>query len=484
MTHNVDSAPALPAHVTANLPLNELRNSVATNFNSTVAQLSELVAIPGIAWDAFDATHLDTSARAVAELIRSAGVDDVQILRVPKDDGGPGGPAVVARKAAAPGFPTVVLYAHHDVQPPGDAQLWHSEPFVAQEREGRLYGRGAADDEAGIMAHIAAFSAIQEVLGQDFGVGVTFFIEGEEEAGSPTFRAFLEEYRALLTGDVIVVADSANWQVGIPALTTSLRGLVDGVVELSVSTHAVHSGMFGGPLLDAPTLLARLIATFHDERGSVAIKGLLGSEDSEVDYAEDDFRADAGVLDGVQLAGRGTIASRLWTQPALSVIGMDMPSVEMSSNTLMPSARAKISLRLAPGQDPGAAMAAVAEHVQANAPFGAQVRFVPGEAGQSFATDTQAPAAQAALWALGESWGVAAVETGMGGSIPFIADLLEVYPGAQILVTGVEDPDSRAHSANESLHLGDFEKAIVAQAYLLGAINNGALAEHNPQPGS
>lgn len=484
MTHNDQGATALPANVTANLPLEGLRHSVAANFSNTVAELGKLVAIPGIAWDAFDPSHLDTSAHAVAALIRAAGVEDVQILRVAKDDGAPGGPAVVARKVAAPGFPTVVLYAHHDVQPPGDAQLWHSEPFVAQEREGRLYGRGAADDKAGIMAHIAAFSAVNQVLGADFGVGVTFFIEGEEEAGSPTFRTFLEEYRALLAGDVIVVADSANWQVGIPALTTSLRGLVDGVVEVGVTTHAVHSGMFGGPLLDAPTLLARLIATFHDEQGSVAVKGLVRNEHTDVDYDEATFRADAGVLDGVQLAGRGSITSRLWTQPALSVIGMDIPSVDMSSNTLLPTARAKISLRLAPGQDPAAAMAAVAEHVQAHAPFGAHVSFVPGEAGQSFATDTQAPAAQAALWALGESWGVAAVETGMGGSIPFIADLKEIYPGAQILVTGVEDPDSRAHSANESLHLGDFEKAIVAQAYLLGAINNGALAEHNPLPGS
>ena len=325
----------------------------------------------------------------MAALIRAAGVEDVQILRVAKDDGGPGGPAVVARKAAAPGFPTVVLYAHHDVQPPGDAQLWDSEPFVAQERDGRLYGRGAADDKAGIMAHIAAFSAVQQVLGADFGVGVTFFIEGEEEAGSPTFRTFLQEVPGAAGrrrhcgggfGQLAGGHSGADHQPARPGgRCCGGRG----------DRHAVHSGMFGGPLLDAPTLLARLIATFHDEQGSVAIKGLLRSEDTDVDYAEDTFRADAGVLPGVQLAGRGTIASRLWTQPALSVIGMDMPSVEMSSNTLLPTARAKISLRLAPGQDPAAAMAAVAEHVQANAPFGAHASFVPGEAGQSFATDTR-----------------------------------------------------------------------------------------------
>ena len=477
MTLENTGANALAPELVAQLPIAELRANVSANFATTLAELVELVSIPGIAWDAFDAAQLERSSEAVAALIRSTGLDDVQILRVPKNDGGQGGPAVVARKLPAPGMPTVVLYAHHDVQPPGDPALWNTEPFVATERDGRLYGRGAADDKAGIMAHIASFRAVTETLGADFGVGITFFIEGEEEAGSPTFEDFLHEYRELLAGDVIVVADSANWQVGIPALTTSLRGLVDGTVEVRVTDHAVHSGMFGGPLLDAPTLLARLIATFHDEQGSVAIAGLHRGPDVALEYPEEAFRADAAVLDGVQLAGRGSLTSRLWSQPALSVIGMDIPSVDMSSNTLLPSARAKISLRLAPGQNPAAAMEALAVHVAANAPFGAQATFVPGEAGQAFATDTSAPAARTALWAMGESWGVPAVETGMGGSIPFIADLKETFPEAQILVTGVEDPDSRAHSANESLHLGDFEKAIVSQALLLAAVNAGALGE-------
>ncbi len=448
-----------------------MRGSVANNFSATVAELVELVAIPGIAWDAFDATQLDRSAEAVATLIRSTGLEDVQILRVNKDDGTPGGPAVVARKPAAPGYPTVVLYAHHDVQPPADLTLWETEPFTAVEKEGRLFGRGAADDKAGIMAHIGAMRALNEVLGADYGLGVTLFIEGEEEAGSPTFRTFLQTHHELLTGDVIVVADSANWKVGVPALTTSLRGLVDGTVEVRVLDHAVHSGMFGGPILDAPTLLARLIATFHDDCGSVAIEGLATAQDSDLDYPEEIFRSDAAVLDGVQLAGTGTITSRLWSKPALSIIGMDIPSVAMSSNTLLPAARAKISLRLAPGQAPEEAMEALDAHIHKHAPFGARVTFTPGEAGQAFATDTKAPAAQTALWALGESWGVPAVESGMGGSIPFIADLNDMFPDAQILVTGVEDPDSRAHSANESLHLGDFEKAIVAEALMLAAMN-------------
>ena len=453
-----------------------LRHAVTESFDTTIAQLKELVAIPGIAWPSFDPAPLNASADAVARLVRASGFDEVQILRCDKEDGTPGGPAVVARRPAAEGKPTILLYAHHDVQPTGDLALWETEPFAAVERDGRLYGRGAADDKAGILAHIAAYAAVTRVLGDDLGLGVTFFFEGEEEAGSPTFRTFLETHRELLRADVIVVADSSNWKVGIPALTTSLRGLVDGTIEVKVLDHAVHSGMFGGPVLDAPTLLSRLIATLHDDEGNVAIAGLVSRDDATVDLSEEEYRADASVLDGVRLAGTGTIASRMWTKPALSIIGFDAPAVDVASNTLLPRARAKFSMRLAPGQDPAEAMDAVRKHVEANAPFGAHVVFTPGESGNAFLTDTSSKAAGVAMWALGEAWGVPAVETGIGGSIPFIADLTELYPDVQILVTGVEDPDSRAHSANESLHLGDFRNAIVAEALMLARLNDEGLA--------
>ena len=453
-----------------------LRQAVTEAFDATVEQLKALVAIPGIAWPSFDPAPLNASADAVAELVRGSGCDDVRILRCDKEDGTPGGPAVVARRPAADGKPTILLYAHHDVQPTGDLSLWETEPFTAVERDGRLYGRGAADDKAGILAHVAAYSAVSRVLGEELGLGVTFFFEGEEEAGSPTFRAFLETHQELLRSDVIVVADSSNWKVGIPALTTSLRGLVDGTIEVKVLDHAVHSGMFGGPVLDAPTLLSRLIATLHDDDGSVAIEGLVGRDDAAVDLTEEEYRKDASVLDGVKLAGTGSIASRMWTKPALSIIGIDAPAVNVASNTLLPRAKAKFSLRLAPGQNPDEAMEAVRRHVEANAPFGAQVVFTPGETGSAFMTDTSSPAARLAMWALGEAWGVPAVETGIGGSIPFIADLTELYPDVQILVTGVEDPDSRAHSANESLHLEDFRNAIIAEALLLARLNAEGLA--------
>ncbi|WP_457974727.1 M20/M25/M40 family metallo-hydrolase [Arthrobacter sp. D1-17] len=452
-----------------------LRSAVTAGFGTTMSRLRDLVSFPGIAWTSFDPSELDRSADAVASLVREAGFSDVGILRCDKADGTPGGPAVVARRKAAAGKPTILLYAHHDVQPPGDPALWESEPFAAVERDGRLYGRGAADDKAGIMAHLAAYAAATEVLGEEFGLGVTLFFEGEEEAGSPTFRTFLENYRELLRADVIVVADSSNWKVGVPALTTSLRGLIDGTIEVQVLEHAVHSGMYGGPVLDAPTLLSRLIATLHDDEGSVAIEGLVGYDEATVDLTEDEYRADASVLDGVKLAGIGSISSRMWTKPALSIIGFDAPAVEMASNTLLPRARAKFSLRLAPGQVPAEAMEAVRRHVQAHAPFGVKVVFTPGESGNSYLADRSSKAAGYAMWALGESWGVPAVEMGIGGSIPFISDLTEVYPEAQILVTGVEDPDSRAHSANESLHIGDFHNAVVAEALLLARLNSEGL---------
>ncbi len=459
----------------ANVDIEAIRHRIDAGFEQTVSQLKDLVAIPGIAWEAFDPEQLRLSAEAVAGLIREAGVEDVQILQV-DNDGVPGGPAVVARRPALKGMPTVLLYAHHDVQPPGDPGLWDSERFTATERGERLYGRGAADDKAGIMAHITSLKVLDSLLGEDLGVGITLFIEGEEEAGSPTFRTFLETHQELLRADVIVVADSSNWKVGVPALTTSLRGLVDRTIQVQVLDHAVHSGMFGGPVLDAPTLLSRLISTLHDDAGSVAVEGLARRDEAAVEYPEADYRADTSVLDGVTLAGTGSIASRLWTQPALSIIGMDVPSVANSSNTLLPIARAKFSLRLAPGQDPAAAMQAVEAHVEQHAPFGAKVTFTPGESGSPYATDTSDGAGQRALWALEQAWGVEPVESGVGGSIPFIADLTEIYPDAQILITGVEDPDSRAHSANESLHVGEFKKAVLAEALMLAKINSEGLS--------
>lgn len=452
-----------------------IRNSVEERFESTVERLKDLVRIPGLAWDNADPSKLRQSAEAVAALARESGLSEVSIDSVARPDGKMGGPAVLARKPARAGAPTVLLYAHHDVQPTGDKSLWNSEPFEPEQQGERLYGRGAADDKAGVVAHFSAFSILQDLLGNDFDLGVTFFIEGEEEAGSPSFAAFLTEHRELLAADVIVIADSSNWKVGVPALTSSLRGLVDGVIEVQVLDHAVHSGMFGGPILDAPTQLMRLLATLHAEDGSVAVKGLHVAADPLVDYADEDFRADASVLDGLELSGSGSITSRLWAKPAVSIIGIDAPSVAESSNTLLATARAKISVRLAPGDNPESAMRALQAHFEQHAPRTAAVRFIPGEQGRPFQADLESPATQLMLGALEHAFDSTPVLSGMGGSIPFTADLKQAFPEAQILITGVEDPDSRAHSANESLHLGDFKKVIEAQAILLAGMNDGTL---------
>jgi len=453
--------PAAVPDLAADVPA--LRARLDSLLPAAIADLEDLVRIPSIAFDGYDRSEVRRSAEAVAALLRGAGLPDVRITSVAG-----GAPAVIGRRPAADGMPTVVLYAHHDVQPTGDPDLWSSAPFEPTRRGERLYGRGAADDKAGVIAHVTALRLVGEELAAA-GIGVSVFVEGEEEAGSPTFRPFIEAHRDDLAADVIVVADSANWSVGTPALTTSLRGLVDLTVTVHALDHAVHSGMFGGPALDALTQLGRLIATLHDEQGSVAVDGLVQAPDPEVDMPEEDYRRDASVPEGLELAGTGSITSRLWTKPALSVIGIDAPSVQQASNTLVPSARAKLSLRIAPGQDPEAAMSALIAHLEAHTPRGCRLEIARGEQGRPFLAPADTPAMGLARSAFAAAWGTDPVDTGLGGSIPFIADLLEVFPGAEVLVTGVEDPDSRAHGVDESLHLGEFARVCLAEALLLRA---------------
>lgn len=435
-----------------------LRDKVSAHFPALQAELETLVRIPSVSADAFDQAHVAASAQHVADLFTAQGIADVKVVTA-----GQSRPAVIARIPAPVGKPTVLLYAHHDVQPPGDSADWETDPFEPVIVGERMFGRGAADDKAGIIAHLGAL----RVLGDDLGVGVTLFIEGEEEIGSPYFTEFLHKFKEELRADAIVVADSANWRVGVPALTTSLRGLVDCEVDVEVLSHAVHSGMFGGPVLDSITMMSRLIASLHDANGDVAVPGLVHGIEPQVDYDEADFRADAGVLPETLLAGTGPISARLWTKPAIGVIGFDAPTVALSSNTLIPKTTAKLSMRIAPGQDPAAALAALRAHLEANAPFGARVTVRDGELGKPFQAPADSAAMRAARSAFATAWGVDPVDIGIGGSIPFIADLLEVYPDAAILVTGVEDPDSRAHGPNESVHLGELQKVVLAEALLL-----------------
>ncbi len=421
--------------------------------------LEALARIPSVSLDAFDQAQVEASAEATAALLEAEGLT-VEIVR----EGGR--PAVIAHIDGPEGAPTVMLYAHHDVQPPGDDTLWDSPPFEPTERDGRLYGRGAADDKAGIMAHLAALRAHSGKL----PVGVTVFVEGEEEIGSDSLPTILERHGEKLRADAIVLADSTNWAIGEPALTTTLRGMIRVVVTVTTLDHGIHSGMFGGPVPDAITALVRLLATMHDDTGNVAVAGLKEGVAADLDYDEARLRAESGLLDGVDLIGSGSILSRIWTKPSITTIGIDAPTVATSSNTLVPTASAKISMRLAPDEFDLDGFEALKKHLLDHAPWGARVEVHLDDRGNGFAAHAQGPVYDQARAAFADAWGVQPVDIGVGGSIPFVAAFAEKFPQAAILVTGVEDPDARAHGANESLHLGEFEKVCVAEAVLLARL--------------
>lgn len=480
--------------------LARLRAAVAAELPRARADLAALVAIPSISADPARAADLDRSAAAVAELFGALGAGAVEVLT----EGG--APAVVLTAPGPAGSPTVLLYAHHDVQPLGDPAAWSSDPWTATERDGRLYGRGTADDKAGVVVHLATLRALLAVDGR-LPLGVTVLVEGEEESGSPSLEAFLAAHAESLAADVLVIADAANWEVGTPALTVSLRGLVDCTVELATLRHGVHSGMYGGPVPDALTALCRLMATLHDDAGDVAIPGLSvvaappddggaelppdfrvasdgtvvpgsdvagevadGSVAGRPELAEAVFRADAGLLDGVELIGSGGITERLWDRPAVTVLGVDATAADEAANVLTPSARAKVSLRIPPGQDPVAAMRALTDHLVRRAPWGARVTVTPGGIGEPWAAQASGPVETAARQALSTAYGVPVVLSGSGGSIPLVAAYTAVTPGATVLVTGVEDPATRAHGTDESLHLADFGSAVLAHVLLLDAL--------------
>lgn len=455
---------------------NSLSGAVDAGLPSTIADLCRLVRIPSVSWEAFDPAHVQSSAEAVAELFEGLGVfETVRIARSTIGETGVAGqPAVLATRAARNGRPTILLYAHHDVQPPGREEDWSSAPFEPTLRGDRLYGRGAADDKAGVMAHVAAIRALVETGGSDFDLGIAVFIEGEEEFGSRSFKNFLLEHQRELAADVIVVADSDNWDVDTPALTVALRGNVTFRLTVRTLEHASHSGMFGGAVPDAMLAMTRLLATLHDEHGSVAVAGLTGAAGETPEYPESRLREEAALLDGVSPIGRGDVLRRLWYEPSITVTGIDAPSVANASNTLLPSVSVRVSARIAPGQSAADAFGLLERHLRDHAPFGAVVELEDVDRGDPFLVDTSGWAVAEALRAMADAWGAEPVEAGIGGSIPFIADLVDLFPEAQILVTGVEDPDSRAHSPNESLHLGVFRRAILTEALLLSRLNDRA----------
>ena len=437
----------------------DLKATVHDLMPAILEDLKDLVRIQSVSADPDRLDQVEVSAQKTADLFRAEGFD-VDIVRA--YDGAP--PAVMGEKKGPEGAPTVLLYAHHDVQPENDPADWDSPPFEPTVRGERLYGRGAADDKAGIMTHLGAIRA----LGADLPVTVRLFIEGEEEVASATLPQLLAQNVERLRADVIVIGDSGNWDIGVPALTTSLRGLIRVDVEVRTLDHAVHSGMWGGLAPDAIMAMVRLLNSLWTGDGSPAIKGLVSGPAADVDYPEDRLRAESGILDGVAWVGHGPMVERMWTKPAISITGFDAPKVAGASNTLIPTAKARVTVRIAPGDTGENAVACLEAHLKEHTPFGAWVSTTVVDTGEPIAIPADGPAYDVARAAFAEAWdGTQPVDMGVGGSIPFIAEFLDTFPQASVLVTGVEDPDTRAHGPNEGLHLAEFEKVVTAHALLL-----------------
>lgn len=440
--------------------MTDLRAAVQAVLPGIRRDLEDLIRIQSVSADPARAGDVLRCAHKVSDLFSAEGFSTEVVTAG-------GGPAVIGRKAGPEGAPTVLLYAHHDVQPENDPADWDSPPWEPTERGDRLYARGAADDKAGIATHLAAV----RILGDDLPVNLTLFIEGEEEMGSETLPALLAAHKEKLRADVIIIADSGNWDIGVPALTTSLRGLVRMDVEVRTLSHAVHSGMWGGLVPDAVMTLSRLISSLHDDAGNVAIAGLRSGPAADVDYPEERLRAESGATPDVQWIGEGSTVERLWTKPALSITGFDAPKVAGASNTLVPMARARISLRTSPFDTGQNAAACLQAHLESHVPWGATLATTIVDIGEATAIDATGPAYDVARGAFTEAWdGVAPIDMGVGGSIPFIAEFLDAFPEASVLVTGVEDPDTRAHGANEGLHLPEFERVLLAETLLLARL--------------
>lgn len=449
----------------AELTVDEVRARVEADWDRIVEVLRRKIALQSVSAKGITADHMKRSAEFVAEELRLVGVD-AKVVQASNEDGTPGAWEVIGSRMVGPDAPTVLLYAHHDVQPVPDPAEWDTDPFVGTEIDGRLYGRGSADDGGGIAIHSGALKA----LGDDLKVNIKVFIEGEEEMGSPSFIPFISAHKDEFDSDVIIVADSGNWSAEIPSLTTSLRGNTCVDVTVRGLKHPVHSGQYGGPILDSNTLAAMLIASLYDENGDIAVPGIASQEPVgglQQDVDEAGVRADAGVVDGYVLAGSGSLASRLWTKPSLTVIGFDAHPVDGSFNVIAPETRFRLSLRTAPSQRPEEAQDALAEFLLSHAPFGAEVEVAKLENGMGWAMDPDAVATKDALEAMEEAFGVKPINQGQGGSIPFIPELQRLFPSAQVLVTGPEDPKANAHSPNESISLYGLKHNVITEALLL-----------------
>ena len=417
---------------------------------NTIEILSELVAIESISSDQNHQEDVMKSAEYVEKLFLELG------LETKVATSGNSRPAVLAKTAIDPEKKTVLLYAHHDVQPVGDIDKWKTEPFTPQIIDGRLYGRGSGDNKAGVVTHYEVVKALKDNL----PVNIKVFIEGEEEIGSPCMAEFLDEYQDDLEADVIIIADSGNIKIGTPTVTTSLRGLVDGVIVVEQPMRAVHSGLGGGVVPDAFMVLSKIIASFHNEKGELQIEGLTPSDMEVLELEEKDIKEIFGSED-INLFELDSISKRLWLEPALSILAIDAPSTQEAVNLLIPNAKAKVSLRLPPTENPEHAMKMLEEHIMKNIPWGAKVRFEPEAMGSGIVADPNREYTKTLVKNFEEVWDNNAAYMGVGGSIPFANDFVEKFPNAELVLVGAADEEmGNAHAPNESVQIEDIENLI------------------------